>query len=105
MNGPLGHRTWYEPASGFVKTVAQARDQVRRVLAHKSRVAAQVVPVTLRLDPRLEVGDVIAIEQDRETVTGSIEYLELNDDGTMTVKVQLTASVPAMNLGRFREIR
>lgn len=104
VNGPLGRRTHYEK-SDFVKTLAQAREHVKRVLAHKSTVAAQTVPVTMRLDPRLEIGDTIRIEQDKETVTGSIESLTFNDDGTMVCNVKITGTVPALNLGRLREVR
>lgn len=99
VHGPLGHRTRYY-ASDFVDSPGEARAAVAKILAGSSTAKTVTVPVSIVLDPRLEVGDTVELEQDRETLTGTIEALDMKSDGTMDLDIAVTGSVPEMNLGR-----
>lgn len=102
VNGPLGHRT-KQVDSNLVKTRDQARAMLRDVLEKSSTLAPVEINVDILLDPRLEIGDTVELEQEQETVTGRIIKVTHDEAGTSLV-LAVTATFPELNLGRVDEI-
>lgn len=97
VNGPFGHRTRYY-ASPFVKTQAQALTALAKILAQSSQMKAFRVPVSAVLDPRIEVGDTVELEQAEHTYTGVVAEVTWRADGTMSLQVDVYRVLDEANL-------
>lgn len=98
VDGPLGHRTRYVD-SDLVKTRDQARAMLWNVLEQSSVLAPVEIPVDILLDPRIEIGDTVEIEQELETVVGRVVKVTHASTGRTSMDIAVTATVPEMNLG------
>lgn len=96
VNGPLGPRTRYY-SSTYVRTLSQARTTLASILAQSSTRKPVLVPIELPFDPRLEIGDIIGLQQSKETLAGSVEKIGLSDSGVMKLDVSVTGRVPEIN--------
>ncbi|ERG63545.1 hypothetical protein L332_03645 [Agrococcus pavilionensis RW1] len=97
VSGPFGRRTHYH-RSEFVKTVTQATAELAKVLAQVSQMKAFRVPVTVALDPRVEVGDTVELEQATQTYRGVVAEVSWQADGSMTLQVDVYRVIDEANL-------
>jgi hypothetical protein len=97
VSGPFGRRTRYY-ASPFVKTPTQAASALQKILAQASQMKAFRVLPEFVLDPRIEVGDTIEIEQAEQTYLGVVAEVTWRANGKMTLGVDIYQSVDEANL-------
>lgn len=97
VHGPFGRRTRYY-ASEFVKTEAQAISALAKILSQSSQMKAFRVPVTVLLDPRIEVGDTVKLEQATQTYEGVVAEVTWRADWTMTMQVDVYRAIDEANL-------
>lgn len=95
--GPLGRRTRFY-ASPFVTTTEQATSALAKILEQSSQQKSFRVPVSAVLDPRIEVGDTVEVEQDTQTYSGVVHEVAWRADGTMTMQVDVTRTIDEANL-------
>lgn len=95
--GPLGRRTRFY-SSPFVKTREQALSALDKILAQSSQQKSFRVPVSTVLDPRVEVGDTVQVEQDTQTYTGVVHEVAWRADGTMQLQVDVVRTIDEANL-------
>lgn len=97
VDGPFGRRTRFY-ASPFVKSVEQATAALEKVLAQSTQLRVARVPVPAVLDPRIEVGDTVEVEQAEQTYTGVVAEVKWQANGRMTMLVDVFRTVDEGNL-------
>ena len=97
VNGPFGHRT-RNYASPFVKTRDQATSALQKILDQSSQMRAFRVLPEFILDPRIEVGDTVEVEQATQTYTGVVVEVTWRANGRMTLGVDIHRTLDEANL-------
>ena len=97
VDGPFGRRTRYY-ASPFVKTREQADSALAKILARSSTAKAYRTSFPAILDPRVEVGDTVTVEQDTHTYAAVVVEVAWKADSTMTLTVDIVRTLDQANL-------
>lgn len=90
---PFGRRTRYL-SSEYVTDQAQALAWARSTLEQVSTPRAQVLPVEIVFDPRLERGDVVLIERPQTWLLGRIATISRGGGPTQQLEVEIGAVTP-----------
>lgn len=85
---PYRARTFYQ-SSEFVTTKAQAQAWADSTLPKVSTLRAQVIPVTMTFDPRIERGDVLTLERLRGDQIVRVRSIERSARGTQSLTVEV----------------
>jgi len=85
---PYRARTFYQ-SSEFVTTRAQAQAWADSTLPQVSTLRAQVIPVEMTFDPRVERGDVLTLERLRGDMTVRVRTIERTTRGTQQLTVEV----------------
>lgn len=94
--GPFGKRTRYY-SSPFVKTADAATSALQKIL-QQSQTATFRVPVEAVIDPRIEIGDCVELEQATEVFTGTVAEVVFRANKTMQMQVDVSRRVDEINL-------
>lgn len=86
--GNYGVNTYYV-SSPLVKTQSAADAFVATRLKNLSAKLTYRVKVSCLLNPLLEVGDVVSVEREDETITGRLVSHQFGADGTMSVELEV----------------
>lgn len=88
VTGPFGRRTRYHRSPLVTTTAAAIRAQASE-LERTSKIGTFRMPVEAVIDPRVEIGDTVAIDQPMDQFVGSVAEVTFRGNGTMRAQVDV----------------
>jgi hypothetical protein len=99
VDGPFGVRTKYVTSRDYplAKTATQVADVLAAELARSTTLQTVRIPVETVLDPRVEIGDTVALERSNVTEVGAVQEITYRSDWRMVMGVDVTVRISEDN--------